>query len=129
MRLPPSALLILAALALATPAAAAEVAGPWRVTGDVAGRAFAVDCRFEPHGGAFGGVCVDAATGEAKAQAGKPHPLTKGAVTGSQVRWTYQASFLLAKFDVSYDGVLEGDRITGTLVAGGRKGSFTAVRK
>lgn len=123
-----SGLALLSGLVLASPAGA-QVAGAWRVTGTLADRAFAIDCRFEPKGAQFGGVCVDAATGEAGAKAGKSHALSEGAVAGSQVRWTYPASFLLAKFDVRYTGKLEGDRITGTVSASGRKGEFTAVRK
>jgi hypothetical protein len=139
-----STLLALSALLLASPAMA-QVAGAWRVTGKVAGRAFAVDCRFEPrgteqhgaeqhgpeqHGAAeFGGVCVDAETGEAGAHPGKAHTLSKGVITGRQVRWTYPANFLLAKFDVTYTGTLDGDRMTGVISAGGRDGQFTAARK
>lgn len=114
---------------LAASPAAAQVAGAWRVAGDLGGRAFVVDCRFEPHGEAFGGACVDAATGEAGARPGKVHPLKEGAVAGDQVRWSYGASFMLMKFDVNFQGVLRDGRIAGTVAASGQKGVFTAARK
>lgn len=121
-------LALMSATLLAWPAQA-QVAGAWRVSGDIAGNAFVVDCRFEPHGADFGGVCVEAATGDAKVHAGRSHTLTKGQAADGQVSWTYPASFMLAKFDVSFTGTLAGDRMSGTVTATGRKGAFTAVRK
>jgi hypothetical protein len=119
----------LAPLALMASPAAAQVAGAWHVTGELGGRAFAVDCTFEPRGQELGGACVDLSTGDAKAKAGDSHALTKGAVAGDKVSWTYRASFMIAKFDVSYAGVLKDGRIAGTVTASGRGGAFTAVRK
>lgn len=119
-------LALMSAILVASPAAA-QVAGPWTVSGDVGGRPFVVNCRFESHGAEFGGVCVDASVADAKA--GKAHTLTKGTVSGGQVRWTYPATFMLAKFDVNFVGALAGDRIAGTVSASGRNGAFTAVRK
>ena len=118
----------LAALMLAS-TASAQVAGSWHVTGTVGGTSFAVDCQFDPEGAAFGGACADGATGAPKAYAGKTHKLSKGAVAGRQVQWTYPASFLLAKFDVNFAGTLHGDQIAGTVSAAGRKGDFKAVKK
>jgi hypothetical protein len=119
---------LLTAALLASPAAA-EVAGDWRVDGDISGVPFALDCRFAPHGPELGGVCVEAATGDARVKAGRAHPLTRGAVNGGQVSWAYKASFLVAKFDVNFAGRLDGDHMAGTTEASGRKGHFTAVRK
>lgn len=121
-------LVLTSMMVLASPAAA-QVAGPWKVSGDVAGRSFVMDCQFEPRGADFGGVCVEASGGDTKVQAGRSHTLTKGTASGGQVRWTYPASFMLAKFDVSFAGTLAGDRIAGTVSASGRKGAFTATRK
>ena len=115
-------------VALVASGAAAQVAGAWQVTGKIADNPFALDCRFEPHGAQFGGVCVEAASGD-KVKPGKAHTLSKGEVAGGQVRWAYPANFGLLKFEVSFDGALRGDRITGVTSASGRKGEFTAVRK
>jgi hypothetical protein len=128
MRHAPSVFICLASTFLAT-AAAAQVAGDWRVSGQLGDRPFAVDCHFEPRGAQVGGVCVDASTGDPKAQVGKAHVLTRGSASGRQVQWTYPASFLLARFDVNFSGMLEGDQISGTVAAAGRKGEFKAVRK
>ena len=42
--------------------------------------------------------------------------------------FTYQSSFLFTKFDVTYTGVVSGDRISGTVNAQGHEGAFTATR-
>lgn len=129
MRILPRLGMFVASIALVSSSAMAQVAGPWHVTGDVNGKAFAVDCRFAPDGAQFGGVCVDAATGDAKVKAGNAHKLTQGTLTGNQVRWTYQTSVLFMSVDIAFAGTLEGDRMTGAITAAGRKGAFTAVRK
>jgi hypothetical protein len=123
-----SGLTLLSAILFAS-AAAAQVAGPWRVSGAISDRRFSLDCRFEPHGAAFGGVCTEIASGDPKAQLGKAHVLTQGLVVGQQVRWSYPASYLLAKFEISFAGTLAGDQIAGTVSASGRTGEFTAVKK
>jgi hypothetical protein len=122
----------LALLSVALPAfpAAAQVAGPWFVAGVISGTPFASDCRFEDHGGgAFGGVCIDSAVGNPRGKPGTVHELTMGEVKDGQVSWAYGASFMLAKFNVDFTGVLAGGRMTGTITAFGRKGGFTATRK
>jgi len=123
----PAALTLLAASALASPASA-QVAGSWHVAGKVAAFGFTLDCQFEPSGAKLGGVCVDASTSDPKIKGGRAHPLTAGSVKGDAVSWTYQSSFLLTKFDVTFTGTLAGDRMSGTIDAGGRKGDFTATR-
>lgn len=114
---------------LSSSPASAEVAGTWRVSGEISGRAFVTDCRFEPRGSQFGGVCVDAATGDAKVKAGKAHTLTKGNVSGNQVGWTYQTSVMFMPIDIDFAGTQKGNTIDGTISAKGRTGHFTAVRK
>lgn len=123
-----SALVMLSAAFAAAPAHA-EVAGPWHVSGDVSGKPFALDCRFEPHGAQFGGVCIAAATGDDRVKPGKAYKLTQGVVNGNQVRWAYETSVLFMSIDVAYAGTLSGNRINGTITAAGRKGAFVAVRK
>jgi hypothetical protein len=123
-----SALMLSAALPPAAPAAA-DVAGAWRVVGRIGGTAFSLDCRFEPHGAALGGVCVEASVADTRIHGGQTHVLTVGAIDGNKVRWGYPASFAIMKFNVSFEGTLDGDRIVGAAAAAGRKGDFTATRK
>jgi hypothetical protein len=109
--------------------ASAQAVGAWRVSGEVSGRQFIVDCKFDPQASGFGGSCVDAATGEASAKPGKAHRLSMGAVEGKQIRWVYSASMMFMPMDVAYSGTLDGNRISGTVSVAGRKGSFTALRQ
>jgi hypothetical protein len=106
----------------------ADVSGPWRVSGKLASFAFTLNCDFKPDGAALGGVCVDASTNDPKVASGKSHPLTAGNVDGDKVSWTYQSSFLLTKFNVTFKGVQSGDRMSGTMTAQGHDGAFTASR-
>lgn len=123
-----TALLLCAAGALIAGPARAEVAGNWRVSGDISGRAFVVDCHFAPKGHDFGGTCVDTATGDAKV-AGKTHVLTQGSATGNAVRWTYPTKVLFMSIDIDFAGTMAGNRIVGNVSAKGRKGTFSAVRQ
>lgn len=124
------AILALVTLALAAqPAAAAAVGGTWRVTGQVSDRPFTLDCRFEPKGAGFGGVCVEVAGGDSHVQAGKSHTVTDGAVAGSKVSWSYPVSVMMMKLNIAFTGALDGDRMSGAVTTAGRKGAFTAVRK
>ena len=118
----------LAALSFASPALA-DIGGEWHVTGQLAGRNFVVDCRFDPKGGQLGGQCVSLSTGDDKVKAGKVYKLSKGAVNGNQVAWTYATSVLFMSVDIDYAGTMTGDRMSGTVSAAGRKGNFAAVRK
>jgi hypothetical protein len=121
--------LFMVALVAAASSAEAQVEGPWRVSGKVASFAFTLNCDFKSDGGRLGGVCVDASTSDPKVAPGKSHTLTAGQIDGDKVSWTYQSSFLLSKFDVTYKGVLSGGKITGTLSARGHEGPFTAVKR
>jgi len=116
---------------LAAPAVAGEagIAGDWRVTGKVSAFSFTLDCHFEPRGGQLGGACIDASINDPKIHPGRVHPLTAGAVDGTAVTWTYQSSFLLTRFDVTFSGARAGDRMGGTINASGRKGVFQAARE
>lgn len=125
-----SVLFAIAVLATSTSAGAAatDVAGSWRVSGKLSGFAFTLRCDFKPTGETLGGVCVDASTSDARVKAGKSHALTAGSVHGDAVSWTYRSSFMLSKFDVTYKGTVSGNRMSGTVEAGGRSGAFTASR-
>lgn len=129
MHFPAKTLLALSATALTAAPAFAEVPGNWRVTGNIDGKAFTVDCRFAPKGQGFGGTCVDAATGDAKVKAGKAHELSQGTVSANHVHWTYPTKVMFMSIDINFDGTLTGNRITGKASAKGREGSFTAVRQ
>jgi len=96
-------------------------AGAWKVNGHVDGKDFVVSCHFERHGGGLGGACFDGGTN-------LKHPLISGAVSGDQVKWTYQSHWTLIKFDVLYSGTLAGGAMRGTVSASGHVGSFTATK-
>ncbi len=122
------AALSLTAVVTPAPASAAEVAGAWHVSGKVSSFAFTLNCRFTPEGSKLGGECTDASTNDPKVDAGKSHVITSGSVEGDKVSFTYQSSFLFTKFDVTYTGVVSGDRISGTVNAQGHEGAFTATK-
>ncbi|HEX7873949.1 MAG TPA: hypothetical protein VF475_13620 [Sphingobium sp.] len=117
------------ALASLSSTAFADVGGAWRVTGEISGRKFTSDCRFDPRGSQIGGQCVALATGDDKVKPGKLYKLTSGSVTGNQVQWGYPTKVFFMSVDILFAGTLNGDRIGGTISAAGRKGNFTAVRK
>ena len=113
----------------ATPAMAQEgAAGRWVVSGKVGPFAFTLNCRFEEVGGALSGACVDGAVSDPRVKGGKRHELTRGRVAGDKVSFSYESSFMLSRFNVDYAGVLQGDRMTGTIQANGQSGAFTATR-
>jgi hypothetical protein len=114
------ALPLLTTLLVAGPAAA-QVAGDWKVSGQINGKAFTADCRFTSAAAGFGGVCVDAANG-------KKHVLSAGSIAGSQVQFRYPASYMMMTFDVVFTGTLKGAAMNGTVSAKGRQGVFTASR-
>ncbi|HEX4181717.1 MAG TPA: hypothetical protein VHY34_00470 [Caulobacteraceae bacterium] len=98
------------------------VAGEWRVNGRVDGKDFVVNCHFDRHGDALSGACFDGGTDQR-------HPLISGAVNGDQVKWTYQSHYLLIKFDVLYDGKLDGGSMKGSVGTSGHVGAFTAIKQ
>ena len=129
--LTPAGAALLASLALAAPAmatAADDAAGRWAVTGNVAGRSFTLDCRFVQAAQKLSGACVDGPTGDAKIKGGRSHALTKGAVNGTKVSFTYRSSVGILPFDVDYVGARQGDHMSGQLSALGKTGTFTANR-
>ena len=108
---------MLALLASAVPASG-QSAGSWRVSGSISGRSFVLDCRLQ----ANGGTCTDAAKN------GKTHPLTSFAASGDQARWGFTTKVMIARIAMAFEGRLAGNRMTGTVRAAGRTGSFTATR-
>jgi hypothetical protein len=98
--------------------AAAQTAQSWRVSGSISGRTFVLDCRLQPSGGA----CTDAAKN------GKSHPLTSLSLSGNQARWGFTTPVMIARIAMTFDGLIAGNRMSGTVRAAGRTGSFTALR-
>ncbi len=115
------------ALLLSAPATA-QAGGKWRISGNISGKAFVVDCAFDERDAKLGGVCVDVATGESKAKPGKSHALTAGEVRGQDVRWTYPTKVMFMSIDIVFAGKINGTRMNGTVSAKGREGTFSAIR-
>jgi hypothetical protein len=112
-----------------TPAAAdPAVPGAWHVTGDIAGRTFALDCRFEPAAAAFGGTCTETASSDSHGSPGKVHRLNSGSLAGAQIAWSYPVTVMFMHIAIGFNGRFDGNRITGATSAAGRKGSFVATR-
>jgi hypothetical protein len=130
-QLPPiaAAAALLAGVAAAAPAGADDASGHWALAGHVAKKDFTLDCRFTQAGQRLSGACVDGPTGDAKIKGGRSHTLTKGAVNGEKIAFSYQSSVGLLPFGVDYAGVRQGDHISGQLSALGANGTFTADRK
>jgi len=112
-------LIIATALLSSASAIHAESGGVWRVNGAIGGRAVVLDCRLEPSGG----MCVDAAPG------GKSHPLVKMAGSGNQLSWSFKTRYLFMDITLAFAGRVAGDRMSGTIAAAGRSGTFTATRR
>jgi len=119
---------LLISLAASPSATADDITGRWAVVGHVAGKDFTLDCRFAQAAQRLSGACVDGPTGDAKIKGGRSHALTKGAVNGSKVTWTYRSSVGILPFGVDYDGIRQGDHMSGQLSALGKTGTFTANR-
>ncbi|QUD88364.1 hypothetical protein [Phenylobacterium montanum] len=121
--------LALAALGAVGPSWAVEPAQSWRVAGKVASFAFTLNCDFRPAGTRLGGVCVDASTSDPTIKGGRAHKITRGRIDGDTVSWTYVSSFLLSKFDVTFDGTRRGQDMSGVIHVQGHDGAFTATRQ
>lgn len=106
--------------------AVAQAAGEWRVSGDVSGRAFVVDCRFNEQGGELGGQCTEI---DKEGKPGKQYRVSRGNVQGQQISWTYPTKVMMMSIDIVFAGSLNGDGMTGTVTAKGRKGTFTARKR
>ncbi len=117
-----AAALITALSATSALAADDAVTGAWKLHGKVSAFSFDLRCDFKRDGQAIGGTCYDAGTN-------KPHPLTRGAVVGDRISWSYQSNYLFNKFDAAYSGLLSGTSIKGEVTAPGYRGSFTAEKQ
>jgi hypothetical protein len=124
-----SAVLLAPLLAAVPQAGLADTAplGLWHVSGSISGHDFTLDCRFTPTGTGFSGNCTETAAGD-KGHPGKVHALTSGKIAADRLTWGYPVSAMLMKFDMTFEGKVEGGRMTGVTHAAGRTGSFTATR-
>ena len=119
---------LLIALAAGPSASADDASGRWAVSGHVAGKDFTLDCKFAQAAQRLSGACVDGPTGDKKIKGGRSHALTKGAVSGNKITFSYQSSVGILPFGVDYTGVREGEHMSGQLSALGKTGTFTANR-
>jgi hypothetical protein len=110
---------IVLALLLSSSASQAGSPNSWRVNGAISGRTFVLDCRLEQGNGA----CVDANPG------GKAHPLKSLTASGDRTSWSIQTRHLFVSITLAFSGRIAGDRMSGTMSAAGRSGTFTAVRR
>jgi hypothetical protein len=106
----------------------AQAAGKWRVTGEISGKAFTVDCQFGEQSGRLAGTCIDVSSGEGNAKPGKSHVLTKGMVQGQTISWTYPTKVMIMSVDIDFAGKINDSHMSGTVSAKGREGTFSAVR-
>jgi len=111
-------LIALALLPMAT-AVQADAGNTWRVNGGISGRTFVLDCKLVQGTGS----CVDAAPG------GKAKPLTSLSTSGDRASWSFQTRHLFINITLAFSGRITGDRMSGTISAAGRSGTFTAVRR
>ena len=106
-----------------------SVSGEWLLSANVSNNAYNLMCRFKQNGSRLGGSCAEAKIDGTITDKEHSLSLTAGRVEGDHVFFTHRAQYLLARFDVNYDGVLEGDRITGKIAVFGHHGVFTAIRE
>src|SRR5205823_9192991 len=99
----------LALASLAAPAMAEDASGKWKVAGSVSGVSFTLDCKFQQTNQALSGVCVDTGISDKTIKVGRARTLTKGAVSGEGISWTYKSNKGPFVFDVNYSGVRKGD--------------------
>jgi hypothetical protein len=116
------AIIALGLALIAAPALAADVAGLWRVDGDVDHKTFTLYCTLRQAGQTVAGVCHD------DTPTGKPHPLITGSLKGDRLDFTYRSNFLVTHFDAIFSGTVTGDHVQGQASAAGRKGTFVARR-
>ena len=108
-----------AALLMLGSAAQADAPGAWRVNGAISGRTFTLDCHLVQGSG----LCTDASPG------GKSHSLASLSDAGNRVNWSFKTRVAFLSITLAFAGQVVGDRMSGTMSAAGRSGTFTAVRR
>jgi hypothetical protein len=112
--------LYLAVVAVVT-VAAIEVAGTWKVVGDVYGNPVNFDCALTQAG--------DALTGTAKFEDGKEVPVT-GSVKEKTVTFEFDSENQGTTYHLVFTGTLGDDGgLTGSIAVAGVEGTFTATKQ
>lgn len=109
------------ALLLTAQAAAADVAGNWKIEGDIGGMPVSITCQLAAQDAKLSGVCRNDEVGDL--------PVT-GETTADSASWTYNVNFQGQQFTVSYNGKLTSPtQLKGDIAVGGAPtGSFTGTK-
>jgi hypothetical protein len=109
--------LTVAALSVSGMALADDVAGDWKITGDVVGNAVETVCTFAGAGDKMTAACT------ADGKAGTPAPLK---VADKDVTWDWDAGQAV----LTFKGKLDSDKsMKGDIEVSGVTGSFTAAKQ
>jgi hypothetical protein len=108
----------LLAVSLAGSASADDVAGAWKITGDVFGNAVNAVCTFAGTDASVTSTCV---SDDGKAAA--PSPAT---VTGKDVTWSWDAGQAVLTFKGTLDS---GTAMKGDIEVSGVTGNFTGTKQ
>jgi hypothetical protein len=107
----------LTALSVSGAALADDVAGAWKITGDVVGNAVETVCTFAGSGDKMTASCM------ADGKAGTPAPLT---IADKDVSWDWDAGQAV----LTFKGKLDSDKsMKGDIEVSGVTGSFTAAKQ
>jgi hypothetical protein len=113
-------LLFLLALSVPPAFAADDVAGAWKLVGDIAGVHIDRVCTIKQAGNKIAGSCKNQTNELA---------LT-GEVNGNNVTWNYDADYEGTKVTLVFKGTMEaGASIKGKIEASGASGDFTAKKQ
>ncbi len=106
-----------AAVSISGAALADDVAGAWKVTGDVVGNAVNTVCTFAGAGDKTTASCTE------NGAAGKPTPVT---ISGKDVSWDWETSQAV----LTFKGKLDSDKaMKGDIEVSGVTGNFTAAKQ
>ena len=97
---------VLAASTLVVLGQVNSVAGTWKVSGDVVGNPLEQVCTFAVDGKKLTGSC--------KSGEDKPAEVT-GEVNDKKVSWKYNGEYNGEKLTISFDGMLDGADLKGTI--------------
>jgi hypothetical protein len=113
--------LCLAVLAVATAAANTDVAGTWKVVGDVYGNPVNFDCALKQD--------AEALSGTAKFEDGREVPVT-GSVKEKDVTFEFDTENAGTTYHLVFTGALGDDGgLKGTIAVAGVEGTFMATRQ
>ena len=106
------------ALLMVGSSAQAETNGAWRVNGAIAGRSFVLDCQFN----GASGTCIDT-------NSKRTHPLTSLTAAGDRIAFSFKTKVAIMSVTLNFAGTVAGNRMTGTMRAMGRAGTFNGTRR